>query len=244
MSIHNPIEQFEIKTLFSLPQLAGFDVSFTNSALSMVIAVLAASGLLLTASKRQTLIPGRWQAFGEMYFGFIRNLVSETAGQDALKYLPLIFSLFTFVLFGNMLGMFPFAFTFTSHIAVTFALAAFIFIFVTLLGFMKHGLHYFSLFLPHGTPWYIAPILIPIEVFSYLVRPITLSVRLFANMLAGHILLKVLVGFIGMMGLVGGILPLLVTLAIIGLEVFVAFLQAFIFTLLTCVYLKDALNLH
>jgi F-type H+-transporting ATPase subunit a len=239
----SPLHQFEIEPLLKLPNIFGQSVHYTNSALWMTLAMLAGAGMLFLAMRRMQLVPGGLQTIAESLFGFVDNLLVDTAGKEAKPFFPLIFSVFVFVLFGNLLGMLPYSFTFTSHIIVTFALAVFLFVIITITGFVKHGLHFFSLFLPHGTPWFVAPILIPIEVFSYLIRPITLSVRLFANMMAGHVLLKVVVGFVAMLG-IGGIFPLLMTVAFIGFEFFVAFLQAFIFTLLTCVYLKDAIHLH
>jgi len=164
-------------------------------------------------------------------------------GNEGRKYFPFVFTLFMFVLFGNLLGMTPYSFTFTSHIAVTFALAIVIFIGVTILGFAKHGIHFFSFFLPPGTPLPMWPLLIPIEVISYLSRPISLSVRLFANMLAGHTLLKVIAGFIAVLG-VFGVVPLAFVVVLTGLEILIAFLQAYVFTILTCLYINDALHLH
>ena len=241
----SPLKQFEILPLEGLPafSIGGYNLSYTNSALFMTLAVASSVLLLLLATRKKALVPGTLQTLGEGVFRFVDNMMTDIIGKEARPFLPLIFSVFLFVLMGNMLGMLPYAFTFTSHIIVTFGLAAFLFVLITITGFVRHGLHFFSLFLPHGTPWFVAPILVPIEVFSYFIRPITLSVRLFANMMAGHVLLKVVVGFVAMMGL-GGVFPLLMTVAFIGFEFFVAFLQAFIFTLLTCVYLKDAIHLH
>ena len=178
-----------------------------------------------------------------MAYEFIANMLRDTVGQEGRKYFPFVFTVFMFVLFGNLLGMVPYSFTFTSHIVVTFALAFIIFVGVTILGFVKHGFHFFSFFVPPGTPLPMYPLLIPIEVISYLSRPISLSVRLFANMLAGHTLLKVIAGFVWALG-VFGILPLAFVVALTGLEILIACLQAYVFTILTCLYINDALHLH
>ncbi|HAT34381.1 MAG TPA: F0F1 ATP synthase subunit A [Rhodospirillaceae bacterium] len=238
----SPLAQFEIKPLIEL-KLGGVDVSFTNSALFMTIALVLIAGFMLLATRKRATIPGRWQVMAEISYEFIAGLIRDTIGAEGRKYFPFVFAVFMFVLIGNLLGMTPYSFTFTSHIVVTFALAFAIFIGVTILGFVKHGLHFFSFFLPPGTPWVMAPLLIPIEVISYLSRPISLSVRLFANMLAGHTLLKVIAGFIGVLG-VAGILPLALVTALTGLEILIAFLQAYVFAILTCLYINDALHLH
>ena len=191
----------------------------------------------------EDLYPSRLQAAAEMGFSFINNLIADTAGKEGKKFFPLVFSLFMFILFGNLFGMIPYSFTFTSHIIVTFGLALGVFIFVTLLGFIKHGLKFFSFFVIPGLPIYMLPLLIPIEVISYLSRPISLAVRLFANMLAGHTLLKVFAGFVSALGFFG-ILPLVFIVALTGLEILIAFLQAYVFAILTCLYINDALHLH
>jgi F-type H+-transporting ATPase subunit a len=183
------------------------------------------------------------QVAAEMGFSFINNLITDTAGKEGRKYFPLVFSLFMFILFGNLFGMIPYSFTFTSHIIVTFGLALAVFLFVTILGFVKHGLKFFSFFVIPGLPIYMLPLLIPIEVISYLSRPISLAVRLFANMLAGHTLLKVFAGFVSALGFFG-ILPLVFIIALTGLEILIAFLQAYVFAILTCLYINDALHLH
>jgi F-type H+-transporting ATPase subunit a len=191
----------------------------------------------------EDLYPSRLQVAAEMGFNFINNLITDTAGKEGRKYFPLVFSLFMFILFGNLFGMIPYSFTFTSHIIVTFGLALGVFIFVTVLGFIKHGLKFFSFFVIPGLPIYMLPLLIPIEVISYLSRPISLAVRLFANMLAGHTLLKVFAGFVSALGFFG-ILPLVFIVALTGLEILIAFLQAYVFAILTCLYINDALHLH
>lgn len=237
----NPLAQFEVYPIIPL-QIAGYDLSFTNASLWMCAAIVAATLVLMVGSRKRQLVPGRWQSGAEMMVDFVGDIVVENSGKGGMKYFPFIFTLFMFVLFGNLLGMIPGSFTFTSHIIVTFALAAFIFIAVTVIGFMKHGLHFLSLFLPAGTPWWMMPLMILIELVSYLARPISLSVRLAANMLAGHLLLKIIAGFV-MIGFLG-IFPFAFLLIFTGFEIFIACLQAYIFTLLSCIYLNDALNLH
>ena len=239
---HSPLEQFEIHEIVPI-HLGGLDISFTNSSLMMVISVILISVFLVMGIGRGATVPGRWQSAAELSYDFIAGLIRDTVGPGGRPYFPLIFSLFMFVLFGNLLGMIPYSFTFTSHIIVTFALAALVFILVTILGFVKHGMHFFSFFVPPGSPIYMWPLLIPIEIISYLSRPISLSVRLFANMLAGHTLLKVIAGFIALMG-VAGVLPLALVVALTGLEILIAFLQAYVFAILTCLYINDALHLH
>ena len=209
----------------------------------MVISLVAISGFMILGMRRGAIVPGRWQCATEMAYEFIANMLRDTVGQEGRKYFPFVFTVFMFVLFGNLLGMVPYSFTFPSHIVVTFALAFIIFVGVTILGFVKHGLHFFSFFVPPGTPLPMYPLLIPIEVISYLSRPISLSVRLFANMLAGHTLLKVIAGFVWALGLFG-VLPLAFVVALTGLEILIACLQAYVFTILTCLYINDALHLH
>ena len=240
----SPLHQFEIHPIIPI-QLgdAGVDVSFTNSALFMVLAMVLISGFMVLGMRRSAIVPGRWQCAAEMAYEFIANMLRDTVGQEGRKYFPFVFTVFMFVLFGNLLGMVPYSFTFTSHIVVTFALAFIIFVGVTILGFVKHGFHFFSFFVPPGTPLPMYPLLIPIEVISYLSRPISLSVRLFANMLAGHTLLKVIAGFVWALG-VFGILPLAFVVALTGLEILIACLQAYVFTILPCLYINDALHLH
>jgi F-type H+-transporting ATPase subunit a len=241
--MHNPMEQFEIKRLIPL-HLGGLDVSYTNAALWMTLAIALMAFIFVYGMRRQALIPGRLQGVAESGYEFIAKMVSDNVGEGGKKYFPFIFSLFLFVLGCNALGLIPYSFTPTSHIIVTFAMAAFVFIGVTIIAFVKHGVHFFSFFAPKGVPLWLMPILVPIEVISYLIRPLTLSVRLFANMLAGHIMLKVFAGFVIMMGLLFGWLPLIFTSAFFALEVLVACLQAYVFAILTCLYLNDALHLH
>ncbi|MDR6771316.1 F0F1 ATP synthase subunit A [Azospirillum sp. BE72] len=246
----DPLHQFQINPLFQIV-LGGYDVSFTNSAFFMVVAVAAIYALLVMGMANKSMVPGRLQALAEMFYEFVANLVRDNAGHDAKPYFPFVFSIFMFVLIGNMIGMIPYTFTFTSHIIVTFALAATVFVFVTVLALLKHGLHFFSFFMPHGAPIALAPILIPIEVISYVMRPVSLSIRLFANMMAGHTMLKVFAGFtvmmisgLGALGFVTGLVPLAINVALTGFEFLVAFLQAYVFSILTCLYIRDALELH
>ena len=239
---HSPLVQFEINRLVEI-DLGGVDVSFTNSALLMVIALAGAILFMTLGMRRRALVPGRWQSLAEMSYEFVANLLRDTVGSDGRRYFPFIFTLFMFILFGNLLGMLPYSFTFTSHIVVTFVMAIVVFIGVTLLGFIKHGVHFFSFFLPPGISIVLWPLMIPIEIISYLSRPISLAVRLFANMTAGHTMLKVFAGFVPVLG-AAGILPLAFVTALTGLELLIAFLQAYVFTVLTCLYISDALKLH
>jgi len=242
--VASPLEQFAIQDLTApLFTLGGHHIAVTNSAIFMMGAVVLSSGLLLAGAGKGAMIPGRIQAMSELFYEFIANMIRDNVGSGGKKFFPFIFTLFIFTLFGNILGMLPYGYTFTSQIAVTFFMAMVVFLGVTLIGLFKHGLHFFSLFFPHGAPLFTAPILIPIEVVSYLSRPISLSVRLFANMTVGHVLLKVLAGFVVALGFFGFV-PLVVLVAITALELLVALLQAYIFTILCCIYLNDALHLH
>ncbi|HPD82428.1 MAG: F0F1 ATP synthase subunit A [Alphaproteobacteria bacterium] len=246
----NPIHQFEIYSLTDKHfVLGGLDLSYTNSSLWMTIAVVFSTMFLTMAMRRKALVPGRMQVFAESIYGFVANMIRENIGSKGRQYFPLIFTLFIVVLLGNMLGMLPYSFTYTSHIIVTAALAFLIFFIVVLIGLFKHGFHFFSLFLPPGVPWWLMPLIVPIEIMSFMIRPVTLSVRLFANMIAGHIMLKVFAGFsVGMMaagGLItlGGLGPMLFNSVLIGFEFLIAFLQAYVFTILSCIYLKDTVEL-
>ena len=242
----DPMHQFEIKTLFPM-QFGNIDASFTNSSLFMVIATAAVIGLMLTGINRRAMVPGRLQSIVELSYEFIANMLRDNVGSAGLRFFPFVFTLFMFVLACNLLGMIPYSFTVTSHIIVTFALAFFIFIGVTILGFAVHGLGFMKFFVPHGVPAYLLPLVVPIEVVSYLTRPISLSVRLFANMMAGHTVLKVFAGFVialGAFGVAPGIVPLVFMVGLTGLEVLVAALQAYVFAILTCIYLNDALHMH
>ena len=238
----SPLEQFQVKAIIPM-HLGGIDASFTNSALFMTIGVALATLFLTLSMRGRAIVPGRWQSMAELSYEFVANMIRSNVGAEGRRYFPFIFSLFMFILFGNMLGMIPYGFTYTSHLVVTLGMAMVVFIGTTVIGFVKHGFHFFSFFLPHGTPWYIAPLLIPIEVLSYFTRPVSLSLRLFANMTAGHTMLKVFASFVVTMGLLGAV-PLIAAVALTGLEFLIAFLQAYVFTVLTCIYLNDALHLH
>ena len=239
---HNPLEQFIIQTWIPI-KIGNLDASFTNSSAFMLLGVVCASALMVLAVRPRAGVPGRWQLIAELSYQFIAKMVADNIGKEGRSYFPLIFSIFIFVLFGNLLGMIPYSFTFTSHIAVTLTMALLIFIMVTLIAFFKHGMKFFSFFLPEGVPIILAPLMIAIEVISYFTRPFSLSVRLFANMMAGHTLLKVIGGFVVPLGIFGFV-PVAGLVAVMGLEFLIAFLQAYIFTILTCIYINDAIHLH
>lgn len=243
MSGHNPLDQFKIKTIYPLESF-GIDISFTNSAMFMIVAVTFISFYFIVSLAGAKIIPTKIQLTGELVYSMIVDLLEKNAGPEAKKYTPLIFTIFLFLLTCNLLGMLPYGFTVTSHLSVTLAIAMVVFIFVTVLGFYKHGLHFFSLFLPSGTPWWLAPLMVVIELFAYLARPISLSLRLAANMMAGHLLLKIIAGFVVSSVIYLKIIPIPFIVILIGFEIFVAILQAYIFSILSCVYLNDALNLH
>lgn len=240
--MHDSLHQFLIQKLIPI-NVAGVDISFTNSSLFMVIAIVAIMAFQYFGTRQKALVPGRFQSMVESSYEFIAGMLKDTVGTEGIQYFPFVFSLFMFILVANLLGMIPYGFTVTSHIVVTFALAMVVFILITIVGFVRHGRHYFRLFFPEGAPLAVAPILIPIEIISYCMRPITLSVRLFANMLAGHVILKVFAGFTIALGLFG-VAPLAVNIAVTGFEFFVACIQAYIFTILTCLYLHDAVHMH
>ena len=235
--------QFEIKRIIPF-ELFGIDASFTNASLLMVIAVALIAGFLILSMGPRSLVPGRMQSIAELSYEYIANMVRENLGEEGMKFFPWVFTIFIFILTLNLLGMIPHSFTVTSHIIVTFAFAVMVWITVTLIGFARHGVRYLRLFVPEGIPFWLMPIIIPIELISYLIRPISHSVRLFANMMAGHTMLKVFAGFVVGLGLIGGWAPLAFLVAFTGLEFLVAFLQALIFTVLTCIYLNDALHMH
>jgi F-type H+-transporting ATPase subunit a len=239
----DPMHQFEIKRLIKL-DIFGIDASFTNSSLWMVIGVAVITALTVWGMSGRALVPGRLQSVAELAYEFVANMVRENVGTAGQAYFPFIFTLFMFVLASNMLGMVPYSFTVTSHIIVTFALAIFVFLGVTIIGFVKHGAGFLKFFVPSGVPAALLPLLVVIEVISYLTRPVSLSVRLFANMMAGHTMLKVFGGFVVGLGIIGGWAPLAFMVAFTGLEVLVAFLQAYVFAILTCIYLNDALHMH
>jgi F-type H+-transporting ATPase subunit a len=228
----------------------GKAVGFSQANLFMVVAVLLTMGLLVYGMRQRAIVPGRLQSLAETAYEFVHELVTGQVGDEGKRFFPFVFALFMFVLFGNLLGMLPYAFTFTSHIAVTFALAMIVFVLITVVAISIHGMHFFSYFFPEGAPKVLAPLIIPIEVISYLSRPVSLSVRLFANMVAGHVMLKVfatfvvLMGSAGAVGIFGAAAPLAVNVALVGFEFLVAFLQAYVFAILTSIYLHDAVHLH
>jgi F-type H+-transporting ATPase subunit a len=243
----DPISQFNITRLVPI-EIGGLDFSFTNSSLFMVATAATAAGFLFMTTSNRGLVPGRLQSISEMSYEFVASMLRDGAGSQGMRFFPLVFSLFMFILVANLLGMFPYFFTVTSHIIVTFMLALLVIGTVIGYGIYKHGLGFFKLFAPSGVPAAVMPLIILIEIVSFLSRPISLSVRLFANMLAGHITLKVFAGFItslgalGALGVAGAILPLIMTVALTGLEFLVSFLQAYVFAVLTCMYLNDALH--
>lgn len=242
-----PIQQFEIKPLVPL-EIGGLDLSFTNASAYMALTVATATGFLLLATRRGSLVPGRWQMSAELVYDFIAGTLRSNAGEQGMRFFPLVFSLFMFILVANLIGMFPYAFTVTSQLIVTFALAITVFTTVTLYGFFRHGAGFLRLFVPAGVPLVLTPIIVPIEVMSYFSRPVSHSVRLFAVMLAGHITLKVFAGFVasmtglGTLGMLGAVLPFAMTVALTALELLMAVIQAYVFAMLTCMYLNDALH--
>ena len=244
----DPIHQFEIHKIFSLGTYGGHEIAFTNSSLYMVIAVLLIALLLVGATAGRSLVPGRLQSLAELSYEFVATTIRSTAGSEGMKFFPLVFSLFMFILVANIVGLIPYTFTITSHIIITVSLAMVVFLTVVIYGFAKNGLHFFKLFVPSGIPIFILPLVVFIEVFSFFLRPISHSVRLFANMLAGHIALKVFASFIpllaglGIAGYAGAVMPLGMVIALTALELLVAFLQAYVFTILTCIYLNDAIH--
>ena len=240
----NPMHQFEVYRIGPEINLGSLDLSFTNASMFMAISALAVLLLLLIGTNKKLLIPSKIQLITEMSYSFVAKMINDTVGSGAKPFFPFIFTLFMFVLFCNMVGMLPYSFTVTSHIIITFALASIVFVGVTIIGFVKHGIKYLELFVPKGVPIVLLPLIVIIEIISYLSRPVSLSVRLFANMMAGHTMLKVFGGFVISLGLLGGWLPLGFSVALTGLEILVAFLQAYVFAILTCIYLNDALNLH
>ena len=241
------MHHFEVHPIIELPSVAGIDTSFTNSSLWMVIAVGLIGSFMLAASSRSALVPGRLQLMGEMAYKFIADMIQENIGTEGMRYFPFIFSLFMFILFCNMLGMLPYSFTVTSHLIVTFALAATVFMLVTLVGFARHGIGFLKLFVPSGIPLVLMPLLVVIELISYLTRPVSLSVRLFGNMMAGHTMLKIFGGFVVGLSSAGlaplAIAPFALMVAFTGLELLIAGLQAYVFTILTCIYLNEAIHM-
>jgi F-type H+-transporting ATPase subunit a len=237
-----PLEQFTIERLIPL-HIGRLDISYTNSALMMTVVVGLITALTVLATRKAALVPGRWQSLAEMSYEFVADMIETNAGHGGRQFLPFVFTLFMFILFSNLLGLVPFSFTVTSHIIVTFALAAVVFVGVTIIGFVRHGAHFLRLFVPTGVPAVLLVLLVPIELLSYFIRPFTLAIRLFANMLAGHTMLAIFGGFAASVGLLA-VIPLGVDVLLVGLELLVAALQAYVFAILTCLYLHDALHLH
>lgn len=250
MAMH-PMEQFAVKPIFDEPlfTVGGHAVYFTNQALFMVIVAVVASLFLSLSVRQGRLVPSRWQSMAELSYEFVGNMIQSAAGHDGLAFFPFVFAIFMFVLLSNFFGLIPGAFTVTSQICVTFSLAAVVILTVIVTGFLKHGIGFLKLFVP-SAPWYLLWLLIPIEVISFFTRPMSLSVRLFANMLAGHTMLQVFAGFVISLGAAGGILsvlslgPMVLIVAVMTLEILVGFLQAYVFAILTCIYLNEALHLH
>jgi len=244
----DPIHQFQITPLLRIGKIGSFELVFTNSALFMLITVVIIALVLLAPTAGRALVPGRLQSIAEIAYEFVANTVRSTAGPEGMMYFPLVFSLFMFILVANVMGLIPGAFTVTSQIIITVALALLVFFIVIIVGIARNGLSFFKIFVPSGVPMYILPLVVTIEVFSFIMRPISHSVRLFANMLAGHITLKVFGGFVimlgavGVAGWIGAVLPVVMIVAMTALELLVAFLQAYVFAILTCIYLKDTLH--
>ena len=245
----DPIHQFEIINLLSLGKLGNAEIAFTNSAAFMLIAVFGLTLFLIVGTAGGKAVPTRLQSAAELTYEFVADMLRSTAGLEGMRFFPFVFTIFTFVLCLNMIGLIPYAFTVTSHIIVTAALAITVFLTVLIYGLWRNGLHFFNLFVPKGVPIYILPLIVFIEILSFISRPISHGVRLFANMLAGHIALKVFAGFIillggalGAIGWVSGVLPFAMIVALTALEMLVAFLQAYVFAILTCIYLNDAIH--
>ena len=244
----DPIHQFQIIDLFPVVKIGQTEIAFTNSAAYIVVAVLVITLFLIGGTARRSLVPGRLQSAAELSYEFVANTIRSTAGTEGMRFFPFVFTLFMFILVVNLIGLIPYTFTVTTHIVITATLALSVFATVLVYGFWKNGLHFFNLFVPKGIPIYILPLIVFIEVLSFLSRPISHSVRLFANMLAGHITLKVFASFItllggaGIFGMVGATLPLALVVALTALELLVAFLQAYVFAILTCIYLNDAIH--
>ena len=238
----HPLEQFTIARIIPI-HIGGLDLSYTNAALMMTIAIVLVTALTVVATRRAALVPDRWQSVAEMLYEFVGNMVDTNIGQGGRQFFPFIFALFTFILFANLLGMIPYSYTTTSQIIVTFALAAVVFILVTTIGIIRHGFHFLSLFVPSGVPKVLLLLLVPIELLSYCIRPFTLSIRLFANMLAGHTMLAIFGGFAASLGVLA-LFPTAINVLLVGLEFLVAVLQAYVFAILTCLYLGEAIHLH
>jgi F-type H+-transporting ATPase subunit a len=245
----DPIEQFNIENIFKIGQIGNQPIYFTSSSVYMLVAVAVICLLAIGGLARKQLIPGRFQSIAELSYEFVADMVRSTSGEEGMRFFPLVYSLFMFILVSNLIGLIPFSFTISSHIIVTAALALLVFFTVLIYGFYRNGARFFRIFVPSGVPIYILPLIVFIEIISFLSRPLSHSVRLFANMLAGHITLNVFAGFVAMLGAslgvigwIGGILPLAMTVALIALELLVAVLQAYVFAMLTCIYLNDTLH--
>ncbi|MCX7381175.1 MAG: F0F1 ATP synthase subunit A [Alphaproteobacteria bacterium] len=239
--------QFELHPVLGA---VGRSVGFSQSSMMMLIAAVLTIGLLVVGMSAKAVVPGRLQALAEMLYDFVHKMCIEQIGEEGKKFFPFVFTLFTFILLGNLLGLLPFSFAYTSHIAVTFSLAAIVIVLVTGVALAIHGMHFFSYFFPAGAPIYLAWLIIPVEIISYLSRPVSLSIRLFANMVAGHVMFEVFASFIvmmagaGLVGYIGGVGPLALNVILMGFELLVACLQAYVFAVLTCIYLHDAVHLH
>ena len=248
MATTDPIHQFQIQNILPLFKVGGQEVHFTNSAAFMIVSVVLTVALLIGATAGRRLVPNRFQSMAEVLYELVANTLRSAAGEEGMRFFPFVLSLFMFILVSNVVGLIPYTFTVTSHIIITIALALTVFFTVIIYGIYRNGLHWFALFLPSGIPGWMAPVIIPIEILSFLSRPISHSVRLFANMLAGHITLKlvasfvVMMGSVGAIGIVGAVAPLALTVALTALELLVAVLQAYVFTILTCIYLNDAIH--
>ncbi len=244
----DPIHQFQIKNLFTIGTFGGHEIAFTNSAAYMVVAVVLTAALMLGGTAGRRLVPGRMQSLAELSYEFVADMLRETAGEHGMKFFPLVFTIFMFVFISNVVGIIPYTFTVASHLIVTVALALLVFLTVIIYGLYKNGLGFFKLFVPSGVPKALLPLIVGIEIISFLSRPVSHSVRLFANMLGGHITLKVFAGFVtmlgafGIVGVAGAVLPLALTVALTALELLVAALQAYVFAILTCIYLNDAIH--
>ncbi len=242
----DPIHQFNIEKIFTIGHIGGQEIAFTNSSAYMLLAVALTSLLMLATGRK--LVPGRMQSIAEISYEFVADTIRTTAGKDGMKFFPFVFSIFMLVTVSNLVGIIPYTFTISSHIIVTAALAFLVFFTVLIYGFYRNGLRFFKLFVPSGIPVVILPLVVAIEVISFLSRPVSHSVRLFANMLAGHITLKVFASFVtmlgamGIVGVFGAVLPLALVVALTALELLVAFLQAYVFTILTCIYINDAIH--
>ncbi|KJV63448.1 MULTISPECIES: F0F1 ATP synthase subunit A [Ehrlichia] len=240
----NPLDQFKILTIFKLPSIGGYNIDFTNASLFMVLSTLIISLFCYVGLRKENILPNGIQLIIEMIYNFIVSTIESNVGKEGLQYIPLVFTIFIFIATCNLLGILPLGFTVTSHIAVTFAMSMVVFVSITVIGFKHQGAHFLRILLPKGTPGWLAPMMVFIELFAYCARPISLSIRLAANMIAGHTIIKVIAGFVIKMNIFLTPLPMIFIIILIGFEIFVAILQAYIFTVLTCVYLSDAINEH